>query len=121
MVAIRLAGCYYSPNFSKNREEVTVETTINGEILADWNTFVDQECAVGNTPKVVIVTDENVGDESSLTVCGLVEATIYGRVEVEDNLFSRVRIHLTGGVKLDVINTDDPESPNRFPCTLTYS
>lgn len=119
MVAIRLAGCYYAPVFSKNREEVTMET-INGEILVDWNTFVDQECAVGHTTKFVIVTDENVGDESSLTVCGLVEATIYGRVEVEGNLFRRVRIHLTGGVRLDVVNTDDPESPNRFPCTLTY-
>lgn len=95
--------------------------TINGEILVDWNTFVDQECVVGHTLKVVIVTDENVGDESFLAVCGLVEATIYGKVEVEGNLFSRVRIHLTGGVRLDVINPNDPESPNRFPCTLTYS
>lgn len=94
--------------------------TINGELVVDWYNFTTKENVVGEKVKHVIITDGDVGDESSIAVFGLVEAVILGIVEVEGNFFQRVRIHLTGGLKLDVINTNDPEKPNRFPCTLTY-
>ena len=114
-----MAGCYYSPNFSKNREEVTVET-INGEIVVDWYNFTTKENTIGEKTKIIIITDGDVGDESSIAVFGLVEAVILGMTNVDGMLFQRARFHLTGGVRLDVINTADRENPNRFPCTLTY-
>ena len=119
MVAIRLAGCYYSPNFSKNREEVTMET-INGEIVVDWNDFTTKEVVVGEKIKIVIITDGYKGHKSSISVFGMVEAAILGHVMDEGYLFQRLRVHLTGGLKLDVFDMSTPERPHNFPCTLTY-
>ena len=93
--------------------------TISGEVVVDWCNFTKKEVTVGEKVKVVIITDGDVGNESSITVFGLVESVILEMVAYS-KIYQRVRIHFAGGPKLEVFNMTDLKRPNHFPCNLTY-
>ena len=93
--------------------------TISGEVVVDWYSFTEKEVVVGEKVKIVIITDGDIGNESSIIVFGLVESVILEMVTYS-KIYQKFRIYFAGGPKLEVFNMADLKRPNHFPCNLTY-